>query len=150
MRMLWRWLWLSAVSLKNHKIDANLLQRAWTLIFYWNNKTFFSFLTCIFLVSNLKTLFISSRCNFVSKTLYQLLGNAIFVLLHLSYVKSWHVNLNRNIYSYNYFCQKAVVLFWIICLQHWYSSYVTSGEYCNISESDQRELERLYKICHNF
>ena len=24
---------------------------------------------------------------------------------------------------YSYFCQKVVVLFWIICLQHWYSSY---------------------------
>ena len=27
---------------------------------------------------------------------------------------------------------------------------VTSGEHGNISESDQRDLEGLYKICHNF
>ena len=27
---------------------------------------------------------------------------------------------------------------------------VTSGEYVNINESDQRDLEGLYKICHNF
>ena len=27
---------------------------------------------------------------------------------------------------------------------------VTCGEYGNISESDQRDLEGLYKICHNF
>ena len=51
---------------------------------------------------------------------------------------------------YSYFGQKVVVLFWIICLQHWYSSYVTSGEYGNISESDQIDFEGLYKICHNF
>ena len=27
---------------------------------------------------------------------------------------------------------------------------VTSGERCSISESDQRDLEGLHKICHNF
>ena len=27
---------------------------------------------------------------------------------------------------------------------------VTNGEYGNISESDQRDLEGLHKICHNF
>ena len=45
-----------------------------------------------------------------------------FVSYHLSDVKSWHVKLNQNMDYYSYFCQKAVVLFWIIYLQHWYSS----------------------------
>ena len=49
---------------------------------------------------------------------------------------------------YSYIFQKVVVLFWIICLQH--SSYVTNGEYGNISESDQTDLEGLHKISHNF
>ena len=44
-----------------------------------------------------------------------------FVLYHLSDVKSWHVKLNQNMDYYSYFCQKVLVLFWIICLQHWYS-----------------------------
>ena len=26
----------------------------------------------------------------------------------------------------------------------------TPGEYSNMSESDQKDLEGLYKICHNF
>ena len=46
-----------------------------------------------------------------------------FILYHLSDVKSWHVKLNQNMDYYSYFCQKVVVLFWIICFQHWYSSY---------------------------
>ena len=33
----------SVISVKNFKIDVNLLQRAWTLIFYWNDKTFLTF-----------------------------------------------------------------------------------------------------------
>ena len=44
------------------------------------------------------------------------------------------------------YCQKVLVLFWVICLQYWYCS----GECGNISESDQRDLEGLRKICHNF
>ena len=47
-----------------------------------------------------------------------------FILYHLglSNAKSRHVKLNQNMDYYSYFCQKALVLFWIICLQHWYSN----------------------------
>ena len=44
---------------------------------------------------------------------------------------------------YSYFCRKVVVLFRSICLQYWYSA-VTSGEYSNISESDQRDFSGDY------
>ena len=43
---------------------------------------------------------------------------------------------------YSYFCQKNVVLFWIICLQHWYSSYVTSGEYVPVLVNQTKEIWR--------
>ena len=77
-----------------------------------------------------------------------------FVLYHLSDVKSWHVKLNQNMDYYSNFYQKALVLFWIICLQprvfNTDTRVVTSGECGKISESDQRDLEGLHKICHNF
>ena len=52
---------------------------------------------------------------------------------------------------YSYFCQEVVVL----CCSELFvfntdTQAVTSGEYGNISESDEKDLERLHKICHNF
>ena len=72
-----------------------------------------------------------------------------FVLYHLSDVKSWHVKLNQNMDYYSYFCQK------FLCCSELFvfntgTQVVTSGECGNISESDQRDLEGLHKICHNF
>ena len=54
--------------------------------------------------------------------------------------------------DYNsYFCQKVVVCG---CSELFVfntdTQAVTSGEYGNISESDQTDLEGLHKICHNF
>ena len=74
-----------------------------------------------------------------------------FVLYHLSDVKSWHVKLNQNMYYYSYFVRK------FLCCSELFvfntdTQVVTSGE-CSktcISESDQRDLEGLHKICHNF
>ena len=50
---------------------------------------------------------------------------------------------------YSYFCQK------VLCCSELFvfntdTQVVTSGECGNISESDQRGLEGLHKICHNF
>ena len=49
---------------------------------------------------------------------------------------------------YSYFCQEVFVLFWIVFNTD--TQAVTSGEYGNISELDQKDLEGLHKICHNF
>ena len=70
-----------------------------------------------------------------------------FVLWHLSHVKSWHVKLNQIItvtFVRKLLCSSELFVF------NTDTHAVTSGEYGNISESDQRDLEGLSKICHNF
>ena len=72
-----------------------------------------------------------------------------FVLYHLSDVKSWHVKLNQNMDITATFVRK------VLCCSELFvfntdSQVVTSGECGNISESDQRDLDGLHKICHYF
>ena len=50
---------------------------------------------------------------------------------------------------YSYFCQKLLCCSALLVFNT-DTQAVTCGEYRNISESDQRDLEGLYKICHNF
>ena len=72
-----------------------------------------------------------------------------FVLYHLSDVKSWRVKLNQTWIITATFVRK------FLCCSELFvfntdTQVVTSGECGNISESDQRDLEELHKICHNF
>ena len=72
------------------------------------------------------------------------------VLYHLSDAKSWHVKFNQNMDYYSYFCQKVNLCCSELFVFNTDTQVVTSGECGNISESDQRDLEGLHKICHNF
>ena len=72
-----------------------------------------------------------------------------FVLYHLGDVKSWHVKLNQTwiitaTFVWKFLCYCELLVFKTD------TQAVTSGECGNISESDQRDLERLHKIGRNF
>ena len=73
-----------------------------------------------------------------------------FALYQLSDVKSWHVKLNQNMGYYSYTFVRKFLCCSELCVFSTDTQVVTSGECGNISESDQRDLEGLHKICHNF
>ena len=71
-----------------------------------------------------------------------------FVLYHFSDKLTCKIE-SKHMDYYSYFCQKVLVsseLFFF----NTDTQVVTSGECGNISESDQRDLEGLHKICRNF
>ena len=72
-----------------------------------------------------------------------------FVLYFLSDVKSWRANWIKTWIITATFVRK------FLCCSELFvfntdTQVVTSGECGSISESDQRDLEGLHKICHNF
>ena len=58
-----------------------------------------------------------------------------------NWIKTWIITAP---YVRKFLCCSALFVF-NTCTQ-----VVTSGECGNVSESDQRDLEGLHKICHNF
>ena len=72
------------------------------------------------------------------------------MLFYIIYLISWRVKLNQNIWITTATFVRKFLCYSELFVFNTDTQVVASGECRNISESDQRDLEGLHKICRNF